>query len=256
MEYSAVKSSKLKLKGEKKRKKHKKSDDKKKKHREDPEQSSSNTGWFRLSSADEVSGQIAIETTAFSFIRALDSGLFVSSAPHLSSSSCPDPEEILAVIKAGDTRIALKSGYGKYLSIDSHDRLVGRSEAVGQREQFEVVFQEGKCAIAGFNGNFLSVESDGLIVCKEKTAKESCFVKLLSNVNPEEKRKLDKNIEEKGSLADCEVNYVKKFQSFQDHRLKINQEDKACLKKAQTEGKLHESLLDRRSKMKSDKFCK
>ena len=37
----------------------------------------------------------------------------------------------------------------------------------------------------------------------------------------------------------------KKFQSFQDRRLRINEEDRAALKKAKEEGDFHEKLLDR-----------
>ena len=39
--------------------------------------------------------------------------------------------------------------------------------------------------------------------------------------------------------------YRKKFQSFQDRRLRINEEDRAALKKAKEEGDFHEKLLDR-----------
>ncbi|OTF69203.1 hypothetical protein BLA29_012074 [Euroglyphus maynei] len=62
--------------------------------------------------------------------------------------------------------------------------------------------------------------------------------------------------EEKGSLRDCEINYVKKFQSFQDKKLRLNDNSVQSLKDAKTKGRLHEELLDRRAKMKSDKFCK
>lgn len=39
-------------------------------------------------------------------------------------------------------RIALKSGYGRYLGINSEGLVVGRSDAIGPREQWEPVFQE------------------------------------------------------------------------------------------------------------------
>lgn len=41
------------------------------------------------------------------------------------------------------------------------------------------------------------------------------------------------------------MNYRKKFQSFQDRRLRVNEDDPNTLKKARTDGKFHEALLDR-----------
>jgi protein FRG1 len=156
----------------------------------------------------------------------------------------------------------LKSGYNKYLSIDNQNRLVGRSEAIGNREQFEPVFQEGKLALLGCNGCFLSSDDDkeGLIFATSKTADANEILKVRSFIDPEAVRKEDEAskvpTEEKGSLGDCEVNYVKKYQSFQDRKMRINKEEKTSLKRARDEGTLHEKLLDRRAKMKSDKFCK
>jgi len=37
----------------------------------------------------------------------------------------------------------------------------------------------------------------------------------------------------------------KKFQSFQDRKIKLNAEDRSDVKKARVEGNLHEVLLDR-----------
>lgn len=43
----------------------------------------------------------------------------------------------------------------------------------------------------------------------------------------------------------CCANYRKKFQSFQDRRLRVNEDDTVVLKRARTDGKFHEALLDR-----------
>jgi len=48
----------------------------------------------------------------------------------------------------------------------------------------------------------------------------------------------------------------KKFQKFQDKRIRLNQGSLEEIEKAQNEGILHETLLDRRAKMKADRYCK
>ena len=60
----------------------------------------------------------------------------------MSTGKVPDPTEVFTVLKLSETKVAFKSGYGKYLSVDMERRVVGRSEAISNREQFEPVFQE------------------------------------------------------------------------------------------------------------------
>ena len=59
-----------------------------------------------------------------------------------SSGEGPDPTEILMAIRVTDTKVALKSGYDKYLSVDQKSRVVGRSDAISSREQWEPVFED------------------------------------------------------------------------------------------------------------------
>ena len=62
--------------------------------------------------------------------------------------------------------------------------------------------------------------------------------------------------EDEGKLKDLELKYVKMYQKFQDKKLRINSDGSASLRDARSSGKLHEGLLDRRSKMKADRYCK
>lgn len=189
-------------------------------------------------------------------MQAQDSGLFILGAPHHENEG-PSPEEILTAFIINGTKIAFKSGYNKYLSADANGRVTGYSEAVGQCEQWEPIFEDGKMALQGGNGSFMGVdpEDDAIVAIKKRVGENEVAVVRSCNVR-ETGDKDVKPVEETGDIGQVEINYVKKFQKFQDKRLRVNQGDRATLEKAKEAGTLHEALLDRRSKMKADRYCK
>lgn len=254
-EYAAVKRGKLILKGDKpkaKKRKHK-SD---KKHSEGSKvdnDSINHDGWWKVAKIEDITGSVSIEFGNNSYVSALDNGLFTIGAPH-NEGDGPSPEEIFTAFPAGDNKFALKSGYGKYLGVSKDGVVIGRSDAVGPMEQWEPVWQDGKTAILSTINKFMSVNpEDDSVVANVIAAGDHEFCNIRSNKVKEENKAIVPD-EEQADLSQVEVNYVKKFQKFQDKRLRLNDGGVMELKKAKKDGTLHETLLDRRSKMKADRY--
>lgn len=205
---------------------------------------------------EDITGAVCIEFGNNTYVKALDNGLFMLGAPH-SEGEGPAPEEILTAFIVSDTKISLKSGYGKYLRVEKDGLVTGRSDAVGTLEQWEPVFQDGKLALLGSNECFMSAEhDDDSIICRSKRVESDEILKIRTSNAAEHDPDGEVPSEEKGNLVQVEENYVRKFQKFQDKKLRICKEDRETLKKARDEGTFHEALLDRRSKMKADRYCK
>uniref|UniRef100_A0A1A9Z304 Protein FRG1 homolog n=1 Tax=Glossina pallidipes TaxID=7398 RepID=A0A1A9Z304_GLOPL len=260
--YEVVNVSRLVLKGEKnkknkkqkKEKQHKQTSVKKRKVEVD-EEALKFGGWWKTTLTSEITGTVAIQFGERSFIKALDNGLFTLGPPHRDGEG-PDPEEIFTAFPINDRKVSFKSGYGKYMKVEKDGMVTGRSEAVGSMEQWEPVFQDGKMALLSELSFFMSIdpEDDACVALRKKvTDLEICQVRCNAarEAIVEEEPK-----EEKGDLTEVEKNYVKKFQKFQDKKLRINKDDVKELEMAKDKGILHEALLDRRSKMKADRYCK
>lgn len=124
-----------------------------------------------------------------------------------------------------ERKVAFKSGYDKYLSVNKNGVVVGRSDAIGAMEQWEPVFevrtkqfisvnflksefQDGKMALLGCNECFMSADDEDSIVAKVKKANSDSFVTIRSHTFKEVSKYKDVPEEEQGNLKQVEINYV------------------------------------------------
>ena len=56
--------------------------------------------------------------------------------------SQPDPAEVLTVVSVTENKYAFKTGYGRYISVNTAGELTGKAEAIGPRETWEPVFED------------------------------------------------------------------------------------------------------------------
>lgn len=262
--YSVSKGGKLKLKGESSSKeKHKKS---KKRKSEDVkkdfqlEDEVNHAGGWCVDNFNQIVGHVFIELKEYMYVHGLDNGLFVMGSPHQPGER-PDVNELLTAVPIDEKYIAFKSAFGKYMSVNNNGLVIGRSDAIGPREYFEVEFDydyDGrKVFIKATNGNYLNVNHEGDIVAvaDSKTDNDLRIRSLKKREENADKKKLPEE-EQSEDLKNVELNYVKKFQKFQDKKIRLCEEDAEDLRKAKDSGVLHEKLLDRREKMKADRYCK
>lgn len=122
----------------------------------------------------------------------------------------PSPEEIFTAFPINDTKVSFKSGYGKYLKCEKDGIITGRSDAVSALEQFEPVFQNNKLALQAANNYFATIDpEDESFIAIDKKAGESNIFVIRSCAQQREINPIDDvPTEEKGNLAQVEVNYV------------------------------------------------
>ena len=123
---------------------------------------------------------------------------------------------------------------------------------------FEPVWEDGKCALLGANGKFLSVDDDDLVLCSQNSVGPMEVIRIRSNKEREDVNKKKEDQDTVGSACDIELKFTKKFLKFQDKKYssRFDYESQSQIMQAKQDGRLHEALLDRREKMKSDRMCK
>ncbi|CEF70210.1 Protein FRG1 homolog [Strongyloides ratti] len=222
-------------------------------------------GWRRLTLAREIRGgmDVAFECGDYSkrFLYSQDNGKFKIGSVH-EDNSPPNPEEVFTIIKApDDVAFSIKTGYGRYIGVNANKELVATAEAISERERFEIVFENNKTAIQNVaSGGFLTMnnDSDNFVMCSSLTAREFEMINIRTNAVFDQKVDYIPT-EDTLASADCETSYIKMYQhsrvDLKNKRICVNVQDKSEIEKAKKEGTLHATLLDRRMKTKSDRYC-
>ncbi|CDO68331.1 hypothetical protein BN946_scf184799.g58 [Trametes cinnabarina] len=189
-----------------------------------------------------------------------------SETPSVIEREPTDVSQVWVVTRvAGASTINLRTGVGegKFISCDKHGIVSADREARGPQEEWTpVVFPDGMVAFQNVYEKYLSVDevAGGQLALRgdseEVGFRERFWVKIQSKYKKEahdEEKKRKEGLIDTSSLD--EVSTSKMYQAWGAGRTVVPSGDKKELKKAKKEGRLAEALLDRRAKLKSDRFC-
>lgn len=94
-----------------------------------------------MSTFEEIKDKAIFETYTGRNILALDTGYFTV-GEDVAEGAQPGPAEVFTVVHMSENKIALKTGYGLYVSVNSAGELTGQAEAIGLREMWDPVFED------------------------------------------------------------------------------------------------------------------
>ncbi|KAF9053856.1 hypothetical protein BDZ89DRAFT_1088326 [Hymenopellis radicata] len=166
---------------------------------------------------------------------------------------------------AGSPTVNLRSGTGegKFLSCDAHGLVSSDRDARGPQEEWTpVVMPDGMVAFMNVYEKYLGVDevAGGSMQLRgdsdEVGFRERFWVKIQHKYKKEahdEEKKKQEGMAGPSKIDESSTNSI--YQAWGAGRSVVSAEDKKELKRARKEGRLAEAMLDRRAKLKSDRFC-
>ncbi|RKP36972.1 FRG1-like family-domain-containing protein [Dimargaris cristalligena] len=170
---------------------------------------------------------------------------------------------------AGRRPYTFKSNDGKYLSCDAAGDVAVDQVAIGPCELWTPIVRPDGISLQNADGRFLTLAFDSRNESLPQPITTHCradqigFCQVFTfkcQAQLKQKRTgtdpaLNTSI---GDYQEFELDEVKKYQSWTSGHLYRSQngDGDRQLKRARREGRMAEALLDRREKLKSDKFCK
>ncbi|KAI8442745.1 FRG1-like family-domain-containing protein [Phakopsora pachyrhizi] len=199
-----------------------------------------------------------------------------------------DPQDINQVwvctrVLDSDSKVTLRASNGRYLASDQLGAVSAQSEARGSQEEWQFERTDNDQQPGSEDGIFfLRSVLYGTYLSLDQVAGPNRFeIRLLVRMQALElvksKKRLDEQRAKRGlsnsssatddnglmilsstqSIRDLEKNNIRQYQARGSGRLVLpNLSGSNSLKKAKKQGRLAEELLDRRSKLKSDRYAK
>ncbi|KAF9298263.1 hypothetical protein BGZ74_009453 [Mortierella antarctica] len=275
-----VNKSKLSFKGESKTKKKKR----KAENPADEEDSNANTdGWVHVKALSDLGGPIFLTfssdpPTSLSIddkstkviMRPIesDSPSSSSSATSLDQAEPTVVQQVFVATMLPDSdRMTLKASNGRYLSSDKFGIVSADTEAIGMQEEWTAILkpeENGGIALQNHYGKFLSVDevaaerpgsSLGFQIRADSEVIGFCEL-FQAKIQAKYRKKAKKTKEVQIATKDYEFEQSRKFQTWNHGRIVVSDRDIRELDKAKKQGRFSEALLDRREKVKSDRYCK
>ncbi|KAK7020505.1 protein FRG1 [Favolaschia claudopus] len=198
--------------------------------------------------------------------RADDSEDTAAEPPSLLQRTPTDVSQVWVITRvAGSPTINLRTGTGegKFLSCDAHGLVAADRDARGPQEEWTpVILPDGMVAFMNVYEKYLSVDevAGGALSLRgdseEVGFRERFWIKIQykyqKEAHEEEKQKKD-GISDPLRIDEVSTNKI--YQTWGMGRSVVSDQDKKDLKRARKEGRLAEAMLDRRAKLKSDRFC-
>ncbi|CAB4435420.1 hypothetical protein RhiirA5_358234 [Rhizophagus irregularis] len=260
-EYKASKG-KLSFKGDRDKKKKKK-----RKAEESIEEEGNQEGWVFAETQEDLIGPLFLifnsEPLSCLYCSEKDHSIGVQPLPPGKQLSTIEPEDIASVfigsrIVGSTDRISIKTFDEKYLASDKFGVITAEREAIGPQEEWTPIIKSDGIALQSIYEKYLSVDeiADGGYNLRAdvetvgfcETWKIKCQARLRKKVKSTKK--------ETKPISEYEIEQIKKYQTWGGGRVKTSKEEISELKKAKKEGNFAEALLDRREKVKADRYCK
>jgi protein FRG1 len=227
-------------------------------------------GWIPVKDLNEIQGPVAILSNTLhkhlSFLSCDPRNALYFSSSNVSKLKQAEPSQANQVFMAKSisaNKILFKSCFNRHLGSDKQGNMNCDREAVDMTQEWEIIQKEDGFAFKSCFGKFLSAyntSDEGLLKdvklhCTSETAGIKETFLLICQAQVVQSTAQKNNADEDADLIELQLRKLKKFHSHTLGKLDLGKEfaNVSDMQEAKKEGRIHEALVDKRIKMKTDK---